>query len=70
MRAKLALGVTCDFVNSAPASARFSTYVSSPLFFFCCLLTSVPRQRESQRSMQPKKVPTNGMQTDHWSAAH
>ena len=48
MKPKLALGVTADFLNAAPKSARLGTILVSPVFFFCCLLTSVPRQRETR----------------------
>ena len=48
MSPKLAAGITWDFVSAASKSAWISTAVVSPLFFLCCLITRVPRERESR----------------------
>ena len=48
MKARLAAGVTSDFIHAASPEARLGTLLVSPLFFLCCLLTRIPRRRESR----------------------
>ena len=58
MKPTLAMGVTWDFVNAASKSSRISTVAVSPVFFVCCLLTRVPRQRETTTRIGVSNSPT------------
>ena len=47
MTVELAAGVTLDFYRASEPQARFSTAMFCPIYFVCCLLTPVPRIRET-----------------------
>ena len=47
MNLRLAAGVTRDFYEASTPEERFGAAILCPVYFVCCLLTRVPRQRES-----------------------
>ncbi len=46
MKVRLAAGVTKDFYEASTPKERLGAALLCPIYFLCCLLTRVPRERE------------------------